>query len=86
MAARDPAMCEKVGLNETGAPLWGLVGRGGSRKGGMEAAPGDGGRRWLLGRRERALADRLGEAVLALERRRTQTSGVAWGLRGRDRS
>jgi hypothetical protein len=30
--ARDPAMREKVGLNEAGAQLWGLVVRRGSRK------------------------------------------------------
>jgi hypothetical protein len=32
MIARDPAMREKVALNEAGAQLWGLVVRGRSRE------------------------------------------------------
>ena len=45
--ARDPAMREKVALNETDSGLWGLVARGRFRKrGDGAAAEGQGPARW----------------------------------------
>lgn len=62
----DPAMLEKVALNETGLQPMGLVARGRSQKRGEWTASGAGGRSDLLLRaRGRAMLDSLAEAVPA---------------------